>query len=140
MKKNSWLVFVGGFVFAALVLFAFNRQSSEPSSSDESPRDENYTSSLTLLEQRYPQLKDFENQKSTAGQRIKYKAVDGTNYFAFITLGSGVPVTKALCYSVSPGNSIRSVGTFPSSIDSDIIYGDIDPVKCEGMNGTRHVK
>lgn len=136
MSKKTSLLVAGVTIFGGLVWFAL---SSGPKSSisDESPRDENYAKSLALLEKNRPELKDFENQKSVAGHRIKYKFVDGIGYFAFITLGSGMPVAKASCYSVSPGNNITNVGNFPSSIDSDIVYGDVDPIKCEGINGSR---
>ncbi len=52
------------------------------------------------IESEYPELKEFESQKSFAGQSIKIE-VDGIDhYFAYIVHGSGLPIVQATCFRV----------------------------------------
>ena len=91
----------------------------------------------SIIESLYPKFKDFESQASFAGTRVK-AVIDGNDYyFAYITLGSGVPVVAATCFKVDSEYKLYYIGDLTdSSIAGDENYNDVDPVECEGVKIT----
>jgi hypothetical protein len=85
------------------------------------------------IETAYPQFKDFENQKSFAGQSVKSEVDDGDYYFAYMVLGSGLPIAQATCFRVDRVGRVFEVGLFPDPVDSYAGYRDINPRNCRGI-------
>jgi len=94
----------------------------------------NISEKRSHIESLYPKLKDFENQASFAGQRVKTE-INGTDYyFAYITEGSGVPIVSALCFKVDAESKIYYIGELnDSGVAGNGIYRDVDPITCEGV-------
>ena len=84
-------------------------------------------------EKAYPQFKDFENQKSFAGQSVKVEVDDGDYYFAYMVLGSGLPIAQATCFRVDRVGRVFEVGVFPDPVDSYAGYRDVNPRNCRGI-------
>lgn len=101
------------------------------------PEDEAASPSLDLqlqaIESQFPNFKNFESQKSFAGTSIKKIQEGADSYFAFETLGSGVPIATATCFRVDKMNRVYKVGEFPQPIDQVAGYADIDPKTCNGI-------
>jgi hypothetical protein len=87
----------------------------------------------SAIESAYPEFKDFENQESSAGQSVKSEADDGDYYFAYIVLGSGLPIAEATCFRVDQGGRVFMIGVFPDPVDSYVGYRDVDPRNCRGI-------
>lgn len=85
-----------------------------------------------IIELEYPDFKDFENQKSFAGQSVKIDNSDNEYYFAYIVFGSGLPIVEATCFRTDSIHAYK-VGEFPDMADSFIGYKDIDPKTCRGI-------
>ena len=85
------------------------------------------------IESAYPEFKDFENQESFAGQSVKSEADDGDYYFAYIVLGSGLPIAGATCFRVDRAGRVFEIGVFPDPVDSYAGYRDVDPRNCRGI-------
>ena len=85
------------------------------------------------IETAYPQFKDFENQKSFAGQSVKSEVDDGDYYFAYIVHGSGLPIAQATCFRVDRVGRVFEIGVFPDPVDSYAGYGDVNPRDCRGI-------
>jgi len=85
------------------------------------------------IETAYPQFKDFENQKSFAGQSVKSEVDDGDYYFAYIVHGSGLPIAQATCFRVDRVGRVFETGVFPDPVDSYAGYQDINPRNCRGV-------
>ena len=85
------------------------------------------------IEKAYPEFKDFENQKSFAGQSVKVEVDDGDYYFAYMVLGSGLPIAQATCFRVDRLGRVFEVGLFPDPVDSYAGYRDINPRNCRGI-------
>lgn len=87
-----------------------------------------------IIESFYPKLKDFENQESFTGQRVK-TVIDGNDYyFAYITEGSGVPIAAATCFKVDSEYKLYYIGDLAdSSAAAGENYNDVDPLECEGV-------
>ena len=85
------------------------------------------------IETAYPQFKDFENQKSFAGQSVKSEVDDGDYYFAYIVHGSGLPIAQATCFRVDRVGRVFETGVFPDPVDSYAGYRDINPRNCRGV-------
>jgi len=85
------------------------------------------------IEKAYPQFKDFENQKSFAGQSVKVEVDDGDYYFAYMVLGSGLPIAQATCFRVDRLGRVFEVGLFPDPLDSYAGYRDVNPRNCRGI-------
>jgi hypothetical protein len=85
------------------------------------------------IETAYPQLKDFESQESFAGQSVKTAVYDSDYYFAYMVLGSGLPVAQATCFRVDRVGRVFQVGVFPDPLDSYAGYRDVDPRNCQGI-------
>jgi hypothetical protein len=85
------------------------------------------------IETEYPDLKNFESQKSFAGQSIKVE-IDGIDhYFAYIVHGSGLPIVHATCFRVDRMDRVFKVGEFPDFLDSYQGYRDVSPKTCAGI-------
>jgi hypothetical protein len=85
------------------------------------------------IETAYPEFKDFENQKSFAGQSVKSEVDDGDYYFAYMVLGSGLPIAQATCFRVDRLGRVFEVGLFPDPLDSYAGYRDVNPRNCRGI-------
>ena len=85
------------------------------------------------IETAYPQFKDFENQKSFAGQSVKSEVDDGDYYFAYIVHGSGLPIAQATCFRVDRVGRVFETGVFPDPVDSYAGYRDLNPRNCRGI-------
>jgi hypothetical protein len=87
----------------------------------------------SLIETAYPEFKDFENQKSFAGQKVKFVKDESDICYAYMVLGSGVPIAKATCFRVDQAGRVYKVAEFPDPSDSYVGYSDIDPCTCKGI-------
>ena len=87
----------------------------------------------SAIETAYPEFKDFENQKSFAGQSVKTEVDDGDYYFAYIVHGSGLPIAEATCFRVDRVGRVFEIGVFPDPVDSYAGYRDINPRNCRGI-------
>jgi hypothetical protein len=85
------------------------------------------------IESAYPELKDFESQKSFAGQSVNFLIDGDDHYFAYLVLGSGVPVAKATCFRVDHLMRVYKIGEFPDPLDSYAGYRDVNPKNCVGI-------
>jgi hypothetical protein len=85
------------------------------------------------IETAYPEFKDFEHQKSFAGQSVKVEVDDGDYYFAYMVLGSGLPIAQATCFRVDRVGGVFEVGVFPDPVDSYAGYRDVNPKNCRGI-------
>ena len=85
------------------------------------------------IETAYPTFKDFENQKSFAGQSVKSEVDDGDYYFAYMVLGSGLPIAQATCFRVDRVGRVFEIGVFPDPVDSYAGYRDVNPRNCRGI-------
>jgi len=65
------------------------------------------------IETKYPDLRNFENQKSFGGKSV-ITAIRGDDYyFAYIIHGSGVPIIQATCFLVDKNSRVFKVKEFP---------------------------
>lgn len=81
-----------------------------------------------LVENKYPELKDFENQTSFAGKEVVTKMSGTSLYLAYVINGSGVRYADATCFSVDENFIIREIGKLKSkSLDSNSV---INPITC----------
>jgi hypothetical protein len=87
----------------------------------------------SAIESAYPEFKDFENQESFAGQSVKSEIDESDYYFAYIVLGSGLPIAEATCFRVDRSGRVFMIGVFPDLLDSYAGYRDIDPRNCRGI-------
>ena len=85
------------------------------------------------IESAYPEFKDFQNQESFAGQSVKSEVDDADYYFAYLVLGSGLPVAEATCFRVDRAGRVFKVGLFPDPVDSYAGYRDVNPRNCKGI-------
>lgn len=85
------------------------------------------------IESAYPEFKRFEDQKSFAGQKIKSTEDEFDRYYAYMVLGSGVPIAAATCFRVDRLGQVFKIGIFPDPLDSYVGYRDIDPRNCRGI-------
>ena len=85
------------------------------------------------IESEYPKFKDFENQRSFAGQSVKSEVDDGDYYFAYIVHGSGLPIAQATCFRVDRVGGVFQTGLVPDPVDSYAGYRDINPRNCRGI-------
>jgi hypothetical protein len=85
------------------------------------------------IESAYPEFTNFEEQESFAGRTVKSEADDGDYYFAYIVLGSGLPIAKATCFRVDRTDRVFKVGLFPDPVDSYAGYRDVNPRNCKGI-------
>jgi hypothetical protein len=87
----------------------------------------------SAIESAYPEFKDFENQGSFAGQSVKSEIDEVDYYFAYIVLGSGLPIVEATCFRVDRAGRVFEIGVFPDPVDSYAGYRDVDPRNCRGI-------
>ena len=87
----------------------------------------------SAIESAYPEFKDFENQESFAGQSVKSEIDEADYYFAYIVLGSGLPIVEATCLRVDRAGRVFKIGVFPDPVDSYAGYRDVDPRNCRGI-------
>lgn len=85
------------------------------------------------IESKYPEFKNFENQKSFAGQSIRMTTNGSDHYYAYIVHGSGLPIIQATCFRVDRAFRVYKVGEFPDPVDSYMGYPDINPMNCKGI-------
>ncbi len=88
----------------------------------------------SIVESLYSKFKNFETRESFAGTRVK-TVIDGSDYyFAYITLGSGVPIVAATCFRVDADYKLYFIGELnDSGVNGGVIYNDVDPVECAGI-------
>jgi exopolysaccharide biosynthesis protein len=86
-----------------------------------------------ILEKQYLEFKDFENQNSFAGKKVKMEIYEGERYYVYMILGSGVPIVEATCFKVDNIGRTFKIGIFPDPTSSYIGYNDINPVNCRGI-------
>ena len=86
-----------------------------------------------LLEKQYPEFKDFENQESFAGKKVKMEIYEGDRYYVYMVLGSGLPIVEATCFRVDSMGRVFKIGIFPDLTSSYIGYTDINPKNCQGI-------
>lgn len=94
----------------------------------------------TLLERKqsaialtYPAFKDFTASQGFAGREVRLIERGTDHYFAYLTLGSGVPVAQATCFRVDRLLRVFRIGEFPDPLDQVAGYTDVDPENCHGL-------
>lgn len=100
---------------------------------DKSGNDDILSRKKMAIESEYLELKNFEDQKSFAGQSIKIVNNGNDHYFAYIVHGSGLPIVQATCFRVDRMFRVFKVGEFPDQADSYIGYRDVDTKTCTGI-------
>lgn len=86
------------------------------------------------IETSNPGLVGFEESEGFAGHAVRVVTRGSDHYFAYLTLGSGVPIAQALCYRVDRAMRVYTIGEFPDPLDSVAGYNDVDPTTCRGTN------
>ena len=86
-----------------------------------------------LIETEYSDFKNFENQKSFAGNSVKMEKSGEDHYFAYIVSGSGLPIAQATCFRVDRSGRVFKIGLFPDPVDSYAGYRDVNPTNCKGI-------
>ena len=83
------------------------------------------------VEKEYPELRDFENQVSTAGTSVSAISKGKDFYLAYIWHGSGVPIISAQCFRVDGTLRVYKVGEYPDLTDSyaPVVF-KLDPTTC----------
>ncbi|MEN6611072.1 MAG: hypothetical protein ABFC24_09520 [Methanoregulaceae archaeon] len=72
-------------------------------------------SAIALVQDRYSDLREFPSEEFPVRTITTEKADDGW-YVAFITEGSGVPITSARCYIVDDNRSVQEVAVVKHSL------------------------
>lgn len=128
------LVFVLFFCLnnASISLKAAETPESEAIAPEMTPDPKSVLIMREMIETTFPEFADFENQPSFAGQSVKVVLEDGEYYFAYLTLGSGLPIIKATCFRVDWQTAYK-IGEFPNPYDSYLGYPDLDPQTCKGI-------
>ena len=88
-----------------------------------------------LVETKYPEFKDFENQTSFAGKEVIVKTVGTTTYIAYATNGSGVRYVDTTCFSVTNEGVVKENRKYSQLTSSILPYTntDLDPVTCTNI-------
>ena len=86
-----------------------------------------------LIEREYAEFKDFEKQKSFAGQSVESTIIESDYYFAYLVHGSGLPIAQATCFRVDRSGRVFKIGLFPDYLDSYAGYASVNPVDCKGI-------
>lgn len=87
-----------------------------------------------IIETRYTEFKDYENQESFAGHAVNV-AFDGDDFYAaYLELGSGMPIVMASCFRVDSQKNVYSLGIYPNPSDSIATYEDFDPTTCSDID------
>jgi hypothetical protein len=138
MLKTKFIII--GVVVLVLVAVGFGCSSTTTQTSTGSPvviTDDAQRELVALrrnaIETAYPQFKDFENQRSFAGQSVKSEVDEGDYYFAYIVHGSGLPIAEATCFRVDRVGRVFKTGVFPDPVDSYAGYRDVNPRNCRGI-------
>ncbi len=85
-----------------------------------------------LIEIKYPDFRDYENQESFAGHAVATDSRDGDFYVAYLELGSGIPIVNATCFQVDEQKTVKRIGSFPHPSGSLVSHEEFDPVTCGG--------
>jgi hypothetical protein len=85
-----------------------------------------------IIETMYPDLKDFESQKSYENQSVKIVNANNEYYFAYIVYGNDSSVVKATCFRTDNMRAYKT-GEFPDAADSFLGYKEIDTKTCKGI-------
>jgi hypothetical protein len=85
------------------------------------------------IEKAFPEFRDFESGPSLAGHSVVTEADEGDYYFAYLVLGSGVPIAQATCFRVDRVGRVFETGVFPDPVDSFAGYRHVDPRNCRGV-------
>jgi hypothetical protein len=80
-----------------------------------------------LIETQYPEFKDFENQKSFAGNSVFVQSTTDSIYFAYVVNGSGVSFVDGTCFKVDSKNIVSKIGKL---IVANSSTGRVDPKSC----------
>ncbi len=114
------------FITLACLSYVFVPTKSSVKSSDVEAR-------LQALEDKNSEFDNWEKQTSFAGNKTIWEVSGTDTYFAFETLGSGLPIAHAKCFKVDKNNAISEVGEFPKE-GTTTVFEDIDPKTCDGIN------
>jgi hypothetical protein len=120
------VIFGGAFLYKLI-------SGSKTTSNGNSKNAELLTNMQHAVEKQYPEFSNFENQNSFAGHAIRSRSAQNDYYFAYLVLGSGLPVASATCFHVNQSGQVFKTGLFPDPLDSFIGYIDVDPVNCKGI-------
>jgi hypothetical protein len=85
------------------------------------------------IEQAYPDLTGFEQTEGFAGHDVKVVSDGSDHYFAYLVLGSGVPIAQVTCYRVDRAMRVFKVGEYPDPVDSVVGYSEVNPKNCRGQ-------
>ena len=142
-RKFWWRILLALLIIAgAVTLFIINNNKTNTSTDNVNTLITNTPTSIeneiisrkrSQIEAAYPEFKDFENQKSFAGQSVNFLIESDDHYFAYLVLGSGVPVVKATCFRVDHLMRVYKIGEFPDPLDSYAGYHDVNPKNCHGI-------
>ncbi|MFA6098334.1 MAG: hypothetical protein WCV50_01155 [Patescibacteria group bacterium] len=134
-KRFWWVILFVIFALAAACLFIFSiYRSGRLSNSNNSNSAQTVAASQRdQIENEYPEFRNFENQVSFAGNKVK-EIQDGDDlYIAYLVLGSGLPIAQATCFHVDSQLQVYKIGIFPDPLDSYLGYADVDPKTCKGI-------
>lgn len=144
--KNIYVSILILFLAAGFLFFSLKSKKTEPidnfqvlNNEDIFTRDSSITKDelegnfRKILETEYPEFKDFKNQESFAGKKVKFQIYKNDRYYTYMTLGSGIPIAEANCFRVDRTGRVFKTGIFPDMLDSYIGYNDIDPRDCSGI-------
>ncbi|VVB77824.1 Uncharacterised protein [uncultured archaeon] len=120
-------------IFSVLIGLFITIQETSKNEIREEDNEDIEISFRNLVETAYPDFKDFENQESFAGKKVKFENLDGDRYYVYMVLGSGLPIAEATCFRVDRAGRVFKIGVFPDFLDSYLGYRDIDPKNCKGI-------
>lgn len=139
-KHNYFFVCLFVVVISAIFIFLFVKDASL----EEKPLQETELNALkssgtvdalkrAAVEKEFPDFADFENQQSFAGKAVKFEIIGNDYYFAYMVLGSGLPIAQATCFRVDRLGRAYLIGEFPDPLDSYAGYRDINATNCKGI-------
>lgn len=82
----------------------------------------------------HPELVGFEQSDTMAGHEVRVAQQGSDHYFAYLVLGSGVPIAQATCFRVDHALRVFTVGLYPDPTDVASSYTDVDPMTCQGRS------
>jgi hypothetical protein len=87
--------------------------------------DARFVFSRRLIEEKFPEYKEWETQPAFAGKSISWKVASGNIYVAYITNGSGLPVVAAKCFYIDQASEVKEGPEFKQSTGMNF-----DPITC----------
>ena len=80
------------------------------------------------IEKAYPEFKDFDLKESFAGTKVVYIVIDDKYYFGYLTLGSGVPIADAKCFSFENNGEVKKMDLNRTASSTSLM--DVDLSEC----------